>query len=223
MRIGTRGSALALAQARYIAERLEAQRRGPCEIVAIVTRGDRGQRAEERDAVAEDDKSQWVAELESALSGGEIDLAVHSAKDLPGELARGLALHGAPPRAGAEDALCGARTLEDLEPGAREAVGHPADLVVETPPLLDNDHAGAPLAGSRQIAFSPSPVGACELDHRTHWINLLRPGVQASAKAGITSRANSSTDCITSSCEIVPKAKSHTKYVAPAASTWVAM
>ena len=77
MRIGTRGSALALAQAGLVAELL-----GDSELVPFVTSGDRG--------VANKDKSRWVLELEDALSSGDIDLAVHSAKDVPGELADGL-------------------------------------------------------------------------------------------------------------------------------------
>ena len=106
MRIGTRGSALALAQAEHVSTLL-----GGCELVRITTSGDRG--------AGEQDKSRWVVELEDALAGGEIDLAVHSAKDVPGELAEGLALLGAPARAAAEDVLCGAADLEDLAPGAR--------------------------------------------------------------------------------------------------------
>jgi hydroxymethylbilane synthase len=111
MRIGTRRSALALAQANLIADRLEIEQPGRCEIVPILTSGDRGENA--------GDKSRWVSELESALARGEIDLAVHSAKDVPGELAEGLSLHGAPARAAAADVLCGAAGLEDLPPGAR--------------------------------------------------------------------------------------------------------
>ena len=106
MRIGTRRSALALAQAALVADML-----GDCETVPIATRGDRGAPAA--------DKSRWVSELEQALTAGEIDLAVHSAKDLPGELADGLALLGAPKRAASEDVLCGAGSLSELEPGAR--------------------------------------------------------------------------------------------------------
>ena len=106
MRIGTRASALALAQAELVAALL-----GGGEIVPVVTSGDRGE--------ASEDKSRWVSELEVALAGGQIDLAVHSAKDVPGELAGGLALAGAPPRVGAEDVLCGARSIEELAPGAR--------------------------------------------------------------------------------------------------------
>ncbi|MFI4985535.1 MAG: hydroxymethylbilane synthase [Solirubrobacterales bacterium] len=105
MRIGTRASALALAQAELVAQALAGG-----EVVPMVTSGDRG--------AAVGDKSRWVAELERALADGEIDLAVHSAKDLPGELADGLALAGAPARARAEDVLCGADSLQALSPGA---------------------------------------------------------------------------------------------------------
>ena len=112
MRIGTRGSALALAQADLIAGLLQSANADlHCEIVTVLTSGDRGE--------ALDDKSRWVGELEQALSRGEVDLAVHSAKDLPGELAPGLALLGAPARAGAEDVLCGASSLDELPAGAR--------------------------------------------------------------------------------------------------------
>jgi hydroxymethylbilane synthase len=106
MRIGTRRSALALAQAQMVAEML-----GGAELVPIVTGGDRGQRV--------GDKSRWVAELEQALLEGRIDIAVHSAKDLPGGRAPGLELLGAPARAGAEDVLCGSSDLTGLESGAR--------------------------------------------------------------------------------------------------------
>jgi len=106
MRIGTRASALALAQAESVAGLL-----GGGEIVPMVTSGDRGE--------ASEDKSRWVAELESALRSGQLDLAVHSAKDLPGELAEGLVLASSPVRMGAEDVLCGAPSIEALAAGAR--------------------------------------------------------------------------------------------------------
>jgi hydroxymethylbilane synthase len=106
VRIGTRGSALALAQARLVAGWL-----GGAEIVVVRVRGDGG--------VRDGDKSRWVAELEQALLEREIDLAVHSAKDVPGELAEGSSLFGAPVRAQAADALIGAGSLEALRPGAR--------------------------------------------------------------------------------------------------------
>ncbi len=122
MRIGTRGSALALAQARLVAGSLEAHLAASpaaeatsLELVTIATAGD------ERSAGS--DKSRWVNALERALSTGAIDLAVHSAKDVPGELAEGLALVGAPPRAPAEDVLCvaGRSPVSPEDPSAPRA------------------------------------------------------------------------------------------------------
>jgi hydroxymethylbilane synthase len=107
VRIATRGSALALAQATWVAERLDP----PAELVPIVTSGDR------RRAV--DDKREWVLELEEALLRGDADLAVHSAKDVPVERPDALALVAAPPRADPRDALCGAESLDALPEGAR--------------------------------------------------------------------------------------------------------
>ena len=115
LRVGTRGSALALAQARWVTDRLE-----DGEIVEIVTSGDR--------ARGIGDKSRWVDAIEAALVAGEIDLAVHSAKDVPGALADGCALVATPPRASALDVLVrpagheGARdasSLASLPDGAR--------------------------------------------------------------------------------------------------------
>jgi hydroxymethylbilane synthase len=106
MRIATRGSALALAQAGLVAGRLH-----DAQLLTLSTSGDRGARAA--------DKSRWVDAIEQALLAGDAEVAVHSAKDLPGELLPGLVLLGGPARAGAEDALCGACSLEGLPAGAR--------------------------------------------------------------------------------------------------------
>jgi hydroxymethylbilane synthase len=106
LRLGTRGSALALAQASWVAERLE----GGVELVEITTSGDRGQ--------GPGDKSRFVKEIEEALLREKIDLAVHSAKDVPGELPDGLSIVGVPERADARDALCGAAALDELPAGA---------------------------------------------------------------------------------------------------------
>jgi hydroxymethylbilane synthase len=106
MRIGTRGSALALVQARFVAERLDPE----AEIVTITTSGDRGEVA---------DKSRWISELERALLDGRIELAVHSAKDVPTEMTAGLELVAVPERADPRDAICGAPSLAALRQGAR--------------------------------------------------------------------------------------------------------
>lgn len=107
MRIGTRGSALALAQAESVASRIE----GEAELVAITTSGDRDR--------ARGDKSRWVSELERALLEDRIDVAVHSAKDVPAELADGLELVAITTRADPRDAICGVPSLAALSPGAR--------------------------------------------------------------------------------------------------------
>lgn len=108
MRIGTRASPLALAQAQTVAALFE-----DAELVPITTSGDRGR------AGASSDKERWVKELELALLAGEIDLAVHSAKDVPSELPEGLELVGSPARADPFDALVGAVSLAALPVGAR--------------------------------------------------------------------------------------------------------
>ncbi len=109
MRIGSRGSALALAQANLVAELLGGADAG-VEVVTITTSGDRG--------MLLGDKSRWVKELEAALLAGEVDAAVHSAKDVPTELPDGLALAAVPERADPRDALCGAASLDELPHGA---------------------------------------------------------------------------------------------------------
>jgi len=98
VRLGTRGSALALAQARWVAALLDALGQ-PCEIVEITTTGDRDR--------AVPDKLKWVKELDEALLAGRIELAVHSAKDVPSALPAGLELIAAPPREDPRDALIG--------------------------------------------------------------------------------------------------------------------
>jgi hydroxymethylbilane synthase len=107
VRLGTRGSALALAQARAVAEALG----GDVELVTITTSGDRDR--------ARGDKERWVREIDAALLRGDVDLAVHSAKDVPAALADGIAIAGVPPRADPYDALCGAPSLDALAEGAR--------------------------------------------------------------------------------------------------------
>jgi hydroxymethylbilane synthase len=102
VRIATRGSALALAQATWVAQRLP----GEHELVKVTTSGDRGE--------GPADKARWVDAIERALLDGEADIAVHSAKDVPAQLSPGTVLLGAPAREDPRDALLG-----ELRPGAR--------------------------------------------------------------------------------------------------------
>jgi hydroxymethylbilane synthase len=107
VRIGTRGSALALTQARQVAALLG----GEHALVEVVTSGDRG------DALS--DKERWVRELDAALLEGAVDCAVHSAKDVPAQLPEGIVIAAVPQRADPRDALCGAATLAALAQGSR--------------------------------------------------------------------------------------------------------
>jgi hydroxymethylbilane synthase len=122
LRLGSRGSALALTQAGLVRDRLVALGE-QVEIVEITVSGDERSRAPSPPAQPEpQDKSRFVKEIEEALLDERIDLAVHSAKDVPGELPEGLAIVGVPERADARDALCGAfDSVEALPDGA--AVG----------------------------------------------------------------------------------------------------
>jgi hydroxymethylbilane synthase len=101
--IGTRGSALARWQAAHVGRALTAAHPGlEIEEHILVTEGDRVQTG----AVIElGGKGVWVKEIEDALLAGTIDLAVHSLKDVPAELAPGLALVAIPERADPRDAV----------------------------------------------------------------------------------------------------------------------
>jgi hydroxymethylbilane synthase len=84
---------------------------GGAELVEITTTGDRVRAA--------GDKSRFVKEIEEALLAGEVDVAVHSAKDVPGELPDGLVIASVPRRADPRDAICGAESISSLPSSAR--------------------------------------------------------------------------------------------------------
>lgn len=111
LRVGTRGSKLALAQTRLV--------------TAALQRLDASLNIEEVVAAAPSstimDKSRYVSSIEDQLRADEIDLGVHSAKDVPGEDAPGLLIAAVPARAARHDVLLGASSLGDLEEGS--AVG----------------------------------------------------------------------------------------------------
>jgi hydroxymethylbilane synthase len=105
LRLGTRASALARAQSGQVALALEARHAGlRVELVPIRTSGDRLQRGPIPPAGL---KGLFVKEIEEALAAGDVDLGVHSMKDLPAYLAPGLVLGAVPSRADAHDVLIG--------------------------------------------------------------------------------------------------------------------
>lgn len=106
LRLGTRGSALALAQAEQVAKAL-----GGAEVVPIKTG---------RPPISGGDKARFVREIERALLDGDVDLGVHSAKDLPTDLPDGLEIAGVPGREDPHDAYIGHVTsLGEVPAGAR--------------------------------------------------------------------------------------------------------
>jgi hydroxymethylbilane synthase len=111
--IGSRGSQLALWQANYIRERLEA-RGTECRIEIIKTTGDK---ILDSPLNKIGGKGLFTKEIEEALLERHIDLAVHSMKDLPTQLPRGLTVAAIPPRADPYDAIVGGK-LRNLKLGA---------------------------------------------------------------------------------------------------------
>jgi hydroxymethylbilane synthase len=118
IRLGTRGSQLALYQAHTVARLLDAAGGPTCEIVIIKTSGDRLQEAPLSEAGG---KRLFVKEIEDALLNREIDLAVHSSKDMPAVLPDGLAIAGVLPREDPHDAVV-------LPQGNQGAVANVEDL-----------------------------------------------------------------------------------------------
>jgi hydroxymethylbilane synthase len=118
LRLGTRGSKLALVQANMVARALETGTGAVCEIVTLKTSGDRIQ---DRPLADSGGKGLFVKELEDALLAGTIDLAVHSMKDVPVALPPGLEIAAFLPREDPRDVLVSnaARALADLPRGAR--------------------------------------------------------------------------------------------------------
>jgi hydroxymethylbilane synthase len=113
IRLGTRGSALARAQAGWVADRLD-----DAELVVIDTAGDRDR--ERRYDQIGDGRAVFTREIEQALLDGRIDVAVHSAKDLTGDMPAGLEIAAVPEREDPRDACCGPYgSLAEIPAGAR--------------------------------------------------------------------------------------------------------
>lgn len=122
LRLGTRGSALALAQAGRVRDAIRAAGQA-CELVTVRTEGDVS-----RASLAQiGGTGVFAGALRDALAAGEVDLVVHSLKDLPVAPAPGLVVAAVPEREDARDVLCARAgwTIETLPPGARVGTGSP--------------------------------------------------------------------------------------------------
>jgi len=163
LRVGSRGSRLALAQAELAAERL----RGPGVQVALMPITTTGDRDRSRPFGEIGARGVFVKEIEEALLDGRIDVAVHSAKDMTSSDTAGLAVGAYLPRDDPRDALCGAG---ELRPGMRvgtASVRRRAQLLALVPEL-----AVEPLRGNvetrlrkrRERGLDAVVLAACGLD-----------------------------------------------------------
>jgi hydroxymethylbilane synthase len=163
LRVGSRGSRLALTQASLAAERLRAPGR-ELALVPITTTGDRDRRRPFGEIGA---RGVFVKELEEALLAGRIDVAIHSAKDMTSTDTAGLAVGAYLARDDPRDALCGA---EELRPGMRigtASVRRRAQLLVLEPelsiePLRGNIDTRLRKRGERDL--DAVVLAACGLD-----------------------------------------------------------
>ncbi|MBI5722668.1 MAG: hydroxymethylbilane synthase [Planctomycetes bacterium] len=123
IKTGTRGSPLAMAQANLVARAIQDACNVRVELCPIKTTGDR-----RRGSLAPvGGKGLFTAELEEALRGGQIRLAVHSAKDMPAQMADDLVIAAVPPRGDPRDAIVSRDGLivESLPRGATVGTGSP--------------------------------------------------------------------------------------------------
>lgn len=118
LRLGSRGSKLARAQAELVRQALLAKSHIRTELVSVATTGDR---IKDKPLGEIGGKGLFAKELEEALLSGRIDIAVHSMKDLPVEIPKGLRIVATPARENPADVLLSgsARSLSELPPNAR--------------------------------------------------------------------------------------------------------
>ena len=125
LRLGTRGSPLALAQARKVAAAIETAQRWPdgwVQIVEIIATGDKIQ---DKALAKIGGKALWTKELDRALIDGEVDFCVHSMKDVESVRPEGIHLAAVRPRGDVRDRIIGAESIEKLKEHARVGTSSP--------------------------------------------------------------------------------------------------
>jgi hydroxymethylbilane synthase len=130
LKLGTRGSQLALWQAHAVAARIQAEGGPPCRMIVIKTSGDRLQDAPLSDVGG---KRLFVKEIEDALLRGQIDLAVHSSKDMPVQLPNGLTIAGVLPREDPQDAVVLPQGAAFSDPGPLGAIDDLVAVLGQSP------------------------------------------------------------------------------------------
>jgi len=125
LKLGTRGSPLALAQARKVASAIEAAQRWPDGFVELITVTTTGDKVQDRPLAEIGGKALWTKELDKALLAGELNFCVHSMKDVESVRPKGIHIAAVRPRGDARDRLIGAESIDTLKPGATVGTSSP--------------------------------------------------------------------------------------------------
>jgi len=182
LRIGTRGSPLALAQAHQVQARLAAALGVDPAAIALVVIKTTGDAIQNRPLTEIGGKGLFVKEIEQALIDGAIDLAVHSAKDVPGVLPDGLVLAACLPREDARDAFISrkAQSLAALAPAAVVGTASPRRAAMVR--RLRSDLAVVPLRGNVETRLKKLAAGEVDATLLA-MAGLNRLGLAAAATA----------------------------------------
>src|SRR3982751_4864715 len=124
LRLGTRGSPLALAQARKVASAIEAAQRWPEGWVKIIEFKTTGDKVQDRPLAEIGGKGLWTKELDRALMEGEVEFCVHSLKDVESIRPDGIHIAAVRPRGDVRDRIIGAESIDAVKKGA--VVGPPS-------------------------------------------------------------------------------------------------
>jgi hydroxymethylbilane synthase len=125
LRLGTRGSPLALAQARKVAAAIETAQRWPDGWVQIVEIKTTGDKVQDRPLAEIGGKALWTKELDRALLDGEVDFCVHSMKDVESIRPPEIHIAAVRPRGDVRDRIVGADSIASLKQGARVGTSSP--------------------------------------------------------------------------------------------------
>ena len=125
LRLGTRGSPLALAQARKVAAAIETAQRWPDGWVKIVEIKTTGDKVQDRPLAEIGGKALWTKELDRALLDGEVDFCVHSMKDVESVRPNDIHIAAVRPRGDVRDRIIGAESIDKLKQGAKVGTSSP--------------------------------------------------------------------------------------------------
>lgn len=158
--LGTRGSPLALAQARQVASRIEVAHAWPADMVQIKVVKTTGDRVQDRSLADIGGKALWTRELDQALLAGETDISVHSMKDVESDRPAEFCIAGILRRGDVRDRLIGAESLAALKEGAVVGTSSPrraAQLLALRPDLRI-----VPIRGNVETRLRKVEAGECD-------------------------------------------------------------